>query len=137
MLSVRSYYRATLLLPLIACIVASRTDLPPEHALFGIRFILAAAWLPYIVFAGGLLVWSVERPASAIRRSLLLAPILFAPLVVFFSMAIFVFLGGPGALGGAVFLAGVGAAIGYAFVALVFGCLPLLRRVGLVEPAGA
>lgn len=124
-MTTRTYYRAALLLPLAVPALLSVTLLldnePP--LLLGIFVYLYGSLLiggiPYLLFAAGFLVWSSDRSDAELRRAVLLAPLVYAGLLM---VCVVAFLAVDGTLAsgwdGFWALGAFGVAFGYAYVLL-------------------
>lgn len=82
MLTGRSYFLASLALPLVApLIVASLTYMTSNEVVAGFAaifmFSLMLGGIPYSVFVAGVLLWSRRQSLSAIRKLSYVAPFLF------------------------------------------------------------
>jgi hypothetical protein len=120
-MSVRSYYRRALLLPIAVPVLAYPAFLLGSDVLAGM-----ALWLwwsivfggvPYALFALGFLLWTRGRTDAEVRRGILLAPLAYVAVLVP-CMAVFLAVDGgfaPGFLG---MIAAFGLAFGYGYVAL-------------------
>jgi len=136
-MSIRSYYRWALLLPLAVPLVASALLLFPERPLAD-AVVLYLYWslmiggAPYLLFATGFLLWSRGRSDGELRRAVLVSPLVYAAVL---TASLAVFLAVDAGLGNNLeFLAGMagfGIAFGYGYV--------LLAEVGrrILHPAAA
>jgi FtsH-binding integral membrane protein len=122
-MSIRSYYRWALLLPIVLPLVAYGVILlAPRQGDAALYFLYASLWIggaPYVLFATALLVWSRGRADEEMRRAILLSPIVFTALLM---VCLTLFLLVDARLGSNLdFLAvsaGFGLAFGYGYVAL-------------------
>lgn len=133
-MSVRSYYRWALLLPLAVPLLAHGvTMLENAPALlivivFYTYAALVVGGIPYLLFAMGFLLWTRGRADDEVRRAVLLAPVVYTALLTVCLVLILAFdsglAGGGGLLAGA---ATFGLGFGYAYVALAEVGRVLLR----------
>jgi hypothetical protein len=124
-MTTRTYYRAALLLPLVVpglfAVGLLLEDKPP--LLLGIWVYLFGSLLiggfPYVLFAAGFLFWSRGRSDAQLRRAVLLAPLVYAGLLMVCTVA-FLAVDGTLASGWDGFwaLGGFGVAFGYVYVLL-------------------
>ena len=129
-MSERTYYRLTLVLPFVAGAIWARFATSP-----GIRdFVLWMALSPYALFAIGLIVWSIDKPAGSIRKAVLLSPLFFTvPMtLVAFPLALLVF--GSGFAETFLTLAPIVLVVGYTCVAAALLLRELFRAVGVIRP---
>jgi hypothetical protein len=135
-MTTRTYYRAALLLPLAVPALFATTLLLDDRTplLAGIFMYLYGSVLlggiPYLLFAGGFLLWSRGRSDREVRGAVLLAPIVYSALLMLCFLA---FLATDGTFGngwgGLWALGGLGVAFGYAYVLLAELGRLLLRPV--------
>lgn len=143
-MSVQSYYRGALLLPLVvpalfSALLLLGDRLPPGLA--GITFLLYWSLLiggiPYLVFAGGFLLWARGRSEREVRRGILLSPLVYAPLLM---ICLFGFVAVDGTLGngaqGLWMLGAFGVLFGYGYV-LLAELGRVLIRPGTPAPAAS
>ena len=132
-MSVRSYYRWALALPLLVPALAWLLALVEpgdvvRAALLLLYWSVVIGGVPYLLFAAGFLLWMRRVPEDRLRRGILLAPLVYTPvLLVCFTL----FLAVDGALAsssdslGAITV--VSLCFGYAYVALAEAGRALLR----------
>ncbi|HVH11973.1 MAG TPA: hypothetical protein VM759_02920 [Longimicrobium sp.] len=124
-MTIRNYYRAALLLPLAVPAFFS-LGLLVEHKpalLDGIMFYLYGSLLfggiPYVLFAAGFLRWMRGRTAREVRTAILIAPVVYAVVLM---LCLLVFLLVDGTLGqnwNTIWsMGGFGVVFGYAYVLL-------------------
>ncbi len=142
---IKSVYQLSFLLPFVVSVVCYLLALAigDERGGDWIVILLIIAYsayvviIPYLTFVIGFLLWMRNKDERAIRRALLISPIV---LTVIFAVIIgfsYLFLGGPGAPweGPAGFLGAIGifaayaAVFGYFYVILTFVLVALLRRI--------
>ena len=146
-----SYFRLSLAVPLLVPLFAVAFN-PLNHVVSGSSEATANTWLtgflplslifggvPYLVFAGAVLLWSRGRTARAIYGLSFVSPLLFtAVFVTLWTSFILIAEGIPGGFedvltaGGYYALICVG--LGYVYVALVHAMYAVLRRLGKVQP---
>lgn len=91
-MSVKSYYRWALALPLLVpALGAPLALLEPQGAVGVVLFLLywsvVIGGVPYLLFAGGFLLWMRRVPEQRVRRGILLAPLAYtAVLLVCFAL---------------------------------------------------
>jgi len=148
----QTYFRIALLTPFILWVICLLLILPisilnletpeawnilPMPALFYLFGILL--WfIPYLILAIGLWVWSKDKKTSALRNAALLAPILFfclmlleTTLVYATSQSLTEFLQGLPAL--AATLGGLSLVFGYLCVGIALGLYKFLRARNLIS----
>lgn len=132
-MSRRTFYRlglvAPFILPLLALLLSGVLSRLPEFlgAVLGFALISAFVWaIPYLPVVFGLLLWSRGKSPERIKRGFLLAPLLLAVAMAFFSLLV---LADDGGVVSAVALAGLALLVGFAFVLLWLGLELLLLRI--------
>lgn len=144
-MTIQTYYRAALLLPLAVPALFSLGLLVEDKPalLGGIMFYLYGSLLfggiPYVLFAVGFLRWMRGRTTREVRAAILLAPVIYAVLLM---LCLFVFLIVDSTLGqnwNTIWsMGGFGVVFGYAYVLLAeLGRLILRPGYTLVPDAPA
>lgn len=122
-MSIRSYYRWALLLPLVLPLISFGViQLWPRQGSAVAYMVYGSLWVggvPYVLFALGLLAWSRGRTDDQMRRAILLAPPIFTA-VLLVCLVVFQVVDGNLSRGTDFFAtaAGCGLAFGYGYVAL-------------------
>jgi hypothetical protein len=142
--SVQSYYRRALILPVLVPVLATLLlllgeALPPE--LIGIGYFLYWSLLiggiPYLLFAGGFVLWARGRSDREVRRGILLAPLVYAPVLMACFLAFLALDGTPGSAQQVWMLGAFGVLFGYGYVILAELGRVLLRPGLPAEPQPA
>lgn len=86
-MSVKSYYRWALALPLLVPALASPLALLDAGgvvgvALFFLFWSVVIGGVPYLLFAGGFLLWMRRVPEHRVRRGILLAPLAYTAVLL-------------------------------------------------------
>lgn len=134
-MSIQSYYRCALLLPLAVPALVSIPPLlgqrvPPD--LGGVVLLLYWSLLiggvPYVLFAGGFLLWARGRSAREVRTAILLSPLVYALVLMVCLVGFLVVDGTLGRSASQVGMLGAfGVLFGYAYVILAEAGRVVLR----------
>jgi hypothetical protein len=140
--SIQTYYRRVLVLPVLMPALASALlllgELPPGLGVvvFVLYWSLLLGGVPYLLFAGGFMLWARGRTDRQVRTGILLAPLVYAPLLMACFVAFLAVDGtfGNGGVEGTLELGGFAVLFGYGYVVLAeLG--RVLLRLGLPTPA--
>lgn len=139
-MSLKTYYRRALLLPVVLPFLAYPLLLLGDGVGSGtimLQYSLVIGGIPYLLFAGGFLLWMRGRTERAVHVGILLSPLVYAMVMM---TCLTVFLGADGMFQSGLEMLGIAGAFsllfGYAYVALAEAGRVLLRRRGASpEPA--
>jgi hypothetical protein len=146
-MNTRTYYVRSLLLPLVAAAAAGLLGVLLGENNAAAPWLGIVMWsgiiggLPYLLVAGGILLWSRRRPVAQLRRALWLAPLLMVPALLLPIAVYSVVSAGGGSADRfsetIVFMGGLVLLFGYGYVALVEAGALVGRRLGVVAPPPA
>jgi len=120
------FLRLCLLLPVLAGVLLS--GLSADY-LKRLTIIMAVG--PYTVFALFFWGFTIEYPEPRLRHAILVAPLVFIPVLALFILVVVMALMGEPAVDGSLLIAAVcSIVVGYAFVGLTLGLHAWLRRRG-------
>lgn len=132
-MSVKSYYRWTLLLPLLVPALASPLSLLESRGglgavLFFLYWSVIIGGVPYLLFAAGFLVWMRRVPDERVRIGILVSPLVYTA-VLLVALTLFLLVDGafPSSGDSLGFFAVCSLVIGYFYVALAEGGRAFLR----------
>ncbi len=137
-MSIQSYYRRALALPvvvpaLVSMLLLLETRLPPDVGVvvFLLYWSLLIGGVPYVLFAVGFVLWARGRSDRELRRGMLLAPLVYALVLVVCVMVVFA-LDGSLSTEQVGMMGAFGVLFGYGYVILAEVGRVLLRP----EPSG-
>lgn len=143
-MSVKTYYRWALLLPLVLPALAlplARVDLLPpgvDVLVMLLTWSLMVGGIPYVLFAAGFLVWMGRVPEDRVRGGILLSPVIYTAVLIACFSALLAVDGGLRSSRDSLQLFGAfGLAFGYAYVGLAELGRALLRPGDTPVPAVA
>lgn len=144
-MSVKSYYRWTLVLPLLLPALASPlalfNPLPPLPAavLMFLFWSVLIGGVPYLLFAIGFLLWTRGASGERVRRGILVSPLVYTAVLMICFTALLVVEGNTSSNGDSLSIFGVfGLLFGYGYVGLAeVGRVLLGTRIASAEPAAA
>lgn len=127
-MSLPTYYRCALLLPLVVPAAAMLTGQRSALLVYLVGSLIIAG-VPYVVFAIGFLLWSRGRTGEELARAVWLTPILFA-LVLMAALAVYLAATGGGVERWSALstMGGVAMVFGYVYVLLAEAVRLLLFR---------
>ncbi len=143
--SIQSYYRRVLALPVLVPALASvllllDNRLPPDLGVvvLFLYWSLLVGGIPYLLFAGGFVVWARGRTDREVRGGILLSPLLYAPLLMLCVAGFLLVDGSAGSnLRAIATLGACGVLFGYGYVILAELGRVLLRPGTPAEPRPA
>jgi hypothetical protein len=109
-MTVQDYYRRTLFLPLAVPVLATPLLVMGERAAtiaVMLQYQVAIGGIPYLLFAGGVLLWSRGRSDGQVRGAILLSPFVLAGMIMVLCLCF-------AAVGGAIWLSMMSILMGYA-----------------------
>lgn len=139
-MSLKTYYRRALLLPVVLPFVAYPLLLLSDGVAsiaIMLQYSLVIGGVPYLLFAGGFLLWMRGRTEQEVHVGILLSPLAYSMVMM---TCLAVFLGADGKFQSGLEMFGIVGAFsllfGYGYVALAETGRVLLRRRGVApEPA--
>jgi hypothetical protein len=141
-MSIKSYYRWALLLPLVVPALASPLLLlqPLPDVLGAVMLYLVWSLLvggiPYLLFAAAFLLWMRRAPEDHVRTAVLLSPVIYSAVL---ATCLVLFLAVDGSLASSAesltYMTGFGLLFGYGYVAIAEAGRVLLRPRHAPAPA--
>lgn len=142
-MSIQGYYRRALVLPILVPVLASALlllddRLPPDLGVvvFFLYWSLLIGGIPYLLFAGGFVLWARGRSDREVRRGILLSPLVFALLMMVCFWTVLV-VDGTASSQSVLVMGAVSGLFGYGYVVLAELGRVLLRPGASAEPQPA
>lgn len=125
-MSIKSYYRWALALPLLLPALATPLLMADDHlpevlgaVMMYLFYSMLIGGIPYLLFVTGFLLWMRRAPESRVRTAVLLSPLMYTLVLLAWLAAFIPFDGGIGdSLGALGVFAAFGVSFGYGYVAI-------------------